>query len=143
MTIKKNDAFHSLAKITGLTDQELETRIFKRLQDEGFLQDWEEEVGKTIKDINEQEFGENYSSEQLVEILFPNEKQSIEIPEFIGAIQFWGEGYIKPCNSCGCEMIPESDSFIGSKEKWENFSCINSNCQESIVNEPFNFYENE
>lgn len=132
ITIKYNDAFRAVSRITGISENDLSKRIIVRLEKEGIIGDWTQEVGKSIQEVIEQY--EEHSILDVIECVFPLQINSVELPEFLKSIIFWGDSMTNPCDLCGCEMEGEEESQDG--HTWTNYKCENPECENEHINEP-------
>lgn len=134
ITLKNNDSYIELCKITTTSTDKLKSSIIWKLQRIGFLSDPQQEVGKTINQIIE-EF-EEFTLDEIVVELFPSTKhfENIEIKEFVSSLVVWGDSYDHPCSECGCEMKVESHNL--GRKKWNDYSCTNNECDGGYSNEP-------
>lgn len=134
VTIKKNDSFSELMKIVAMNPTDLQEKIIKGLESIGFLQDYTQEVGKTIQEIIEEYNDDTF--EEVLTSVFPNAVhiQNDELNAFFGGLVIWGDGSEMICEECGCEMEGETEGCWG--QEWTNWDCSNPECENGITNEP-------
>ena len=131
ITIKTNDAFRVLSDASKLSQHELEERILESLNEEGLFIEGFEMCGKSVAKFME-ELG--YTIDETVDVIFPNQENTIEFSELLKSIYFWGDAIEVECEECGSEMEPEEESH-GNKT-WTNYKCENPFCDNAISNEP-------
>lgn len=134
ITIKYNDSYRELCKIVSINEKRLHLQIIENLQEIGFLSEPELEAGKTIENIiNEYQ---EYTLDQVVVAIFKSKKQLFnpEVKEFVSSLTVWGDSYDNPCVECGFEMESEEEGI--GKKTWINYSCTNSQCENTNSNEP-------
>ena len=118
--------------ISGKTEKDLEEHILESMKEHLYLDNSFEDCGKTIEDLII-EFDE-YSIEDVVEILFPDETENDQLKEVLKSILFLGDGSTNPCDQCGCEMEVQDESQ--GKYSWQNHNCENPYCDNGSTNEP-------
>lgn len=130
VTIIRNDSYIVLAVASGVSENDLEGKIVKKLIEEGIFYGENEDVNKSIEEIGK---GEGYSQKELVDLIFPDKVGNTEIGELLKGIVFFGDGFENPCPCCGCELEFEMDEEMGAK--WEEITCSNSDCGHTEMND--------
>lgn len=132
VTIKIDDSYRELSKITKISDNVLRNHIMRVLTWNKVLGDHEQELSFTIKEVMNC-YGE-FSVSDLAKLMFGELGQKLEVIEFLGSLTFWGDGTNIECDQCGCEMT-EADSDEWSKFKCENGACDNTYGERYIYNQ--------
>ncbi len=132
LTLKQNEALSVLSLATGFCVSELTTKIFDYLKKVDPFLDSEPcgvYIGMSLAYLVD---FEDLELVVVINDLFPDKWNNLEIPELFKAVFVWGDGRDHPCDECGCEMTEEM--MEEGKFKWTDWHC--TNCPNIETNEP-------